>query len=39
MRFFMIMKRRVRIAKAGQIAIPAAIRHRWGTATIAPAIA
>ena len=31
----MIMKRRVRISKGGQISIPAAIRHRWGTSTVA----
>jgi AbrB family looped-hinge helix DNA binding protein len=33
--FFMSMKRRVRISKGGQISIPAAIRHRWGTSTVA----
>ena len=32
---FMNMKRRVRISKGGQISIPAAIRHRWGTSTVA----
>lgn len=32
---FMIMKRRVRISKGGQISIPAAIRHRWATSTVA----
>lgn len=33
--FFMSMKRRVRISKGGQISIPAAIRHRWATSTVA----
>lgn len=32
---FMIMKRRVKISKGGQISIPAAIRHRWATSTVA----
>jgi bifunctional DNA-binding transcriptional regulator/antitoxin component of YhaV-PrlF toxin-antitoxin module len=32
---FMIMRRRVRISKGGQISIPAAIRHRWATSTVA----
>ena len=32
--FFMSMKRRVRISKGGQISIPAAIRHRWGTSMV-----
>jgi AbrB family looped-hinge helix DNA binding protein len=32
---FMIMRTRVRISKGGQISIPAAIRHRWGTSTVA----
>jgi AbrB family looped-hinge helix DNA binding protein len=32
---FMLMKIRVRISKGGQISIPAAIRHRWGTSTVA----
>jgi bifunctional DNA-binding transcriptional regulator/antitoxin component of YhaV-PrlF toxin-antitoxin module len=32
---FMTMKRRVRISKGGQISIPAAIRHRWATSTVA----
>jgi bifunctional DNA-binding transcriptional regulator/antitoxin component of YhaV-PrlF toxin-antitoxin module len=32
---FMIMKKRVRISKGGQISIPAAIRHRWATSTVA----
>jgi AbrB family looped-hinge helix DNA binding protein len=31
----MRMKTRVRISKGGQISIPAPIRHRWGTSTIA----
>lgn len=31
----MRMKTRMRISKGGQISIPAPIRHRWGTATIA----
>jgi AbrB family looped-hinge helix DNA binding protein len=33
--FFMSMKQRVRISKGGQISIPAAIRHRWATSTVA----
>jgi AbrB family looped-hinge helix DNA binding protein len=32
---FMIMKKRVKISKGGQISIPAAIRHRWATSTVA----
>jgi hypothetical protein len=32
---FMIMKRRMRISKGGQISIPAAIRNRWATSTVA----
>lgn len=32
---FMIMKLRMRISKGGQISIPATIRHRWGTRTVA----
>ena len=32
---FMIMKRRVKISKGGQISIPATIRHRWATSTVA----
>jgi AbrB family looped-hinge helix DNA binding protein len=32
---FMIMKRRLKITKGGQISIPASIRHRWGTSTVA----
>lgn len=31
---FMTMKMRVRVSKGGQISIPAAIRHRWGTSTV-----
>ena len=31
---FMHMKTRMRITRGGQISIPAAIRHRWGTSTI-----
>lgn len=29
------MKVRMRISKGGQISIPAPIRHRWGTSTVA----
>jgi bifunctional DNA-binding transcriptional regulator/antitoxin component of YhaV-PrlF toxin-antitoxin module len=32
---FMFMKTRMRITRGGQISIPAAVRHRWGTSTIA----
>lgn len=32
---FMLMRTRMRISKGGQISIPAAIRHRWGTQTVA----
>jgi bifunctional DNA-binding transcriptional regulator/antitoxin component of YhaV-PrlF toxin-antitoxin module len=32
---FMGMKTRMRISKGGQVSIPAAIRHRWGTSTVA----
>ncbi len=32
---FMSMKKRLRISKGGQISIPAAIRHRWATSTVA----
>jgi len=32
---FMSMKVRMRISKGGQISIPAPIRHRWGTSTVA----
>ena len=35
MMLFMSMKKRVRISKGGQISIPAAIRHRWATSTVA----
>jgi bifunctional DNA-binding transcriptional regulator/antitoxin component of YhaV-PrlF toxin-antitoxin module len=31
----MIMKKRVRISKGGQISIPTAIRRRWATSTVA----
>jgi bifunctional DNA-binding transcriptional regulator/antitoxin component of YhaV-PrlF toxin-antitoxin module len=31
----MCMKTRMRISKGGQISIPAPIRHRWGTSTVA----
>ena len=31
---FMLMKRRLKITRGGQISIPAPIRHRWGTATL-----
>jgi bifunctional DNA-binding transcriptional regulator/antitoxin component of YhaV-PrlF toxin-antitoxin module len=31
----MRMKVRMRISKGGQISIPAPIRHRWGTSTVA----
>jgi len=31
---FMSMKRRTRVSRGGQISIPAAIRHRWGTSTV-----
>ncbi len=32
---FMHMKTRMKISKGGQVSIPAAIRHRWGTSTVA----
>lgn len=32
---FMSMKMRMKISKGGQISIPATIRHRWGTRTVA----
>jgi bifunctional DNA-binding transcriptional regulator/antitoxin component of YhaV-PrlF toxin-antitoxin module len=32
---FMCMRTRLRISKGGQISIPAGIRHRWGTSTVA----
>lgn len=31
----MSMKMRMRISRGGQISIPAAIRHRWGTSAVA----
>lgn len=31
----MIMKQRTKITKGGQISIPAVVRHRWGTSTVA----
>jgi AbrB family looped-hinge helix DNA binding protein len=31
---FMIMKKRTRITRGGQISIPSSIRHRWGTSTV-----
>jgi len=31
----MLMKARTRISKGGQISIPAAVRRRWGTSTVA----
>ncbi|MFN8622562.1 MAG: AbrB/MazE/SpoVT family DNA-binding domain-containing protein [Chloroflexota bacterium] len=31
---FMLMKTRMRVTRGGQISIPAAIRHRWGTSTV-----
>lgn len=31
----MFMKKRVRISKGGQISIPAVIRRRWATSTVA----
>jgi AbrB family looped-hinge helix DNA binding protein len=31
---FMVMKTRMRVTRGGQISIPAAIRHRWGTSTV-----
>lgn len=32
---FMSMRMRVKISKGGQISIPAPIRHRWETSTVA----
>jgi bifunctional DNA-binding transcriptional regulator/antitoxin component of YhaV-PrlF toxin-antitoxin module len=32
---FMSMKKRMKISRGGQISIPAAIRHRWATSTVA----
>ena len=31
---FMLMRTRMHVSKGGQISIPAAIRHRWGTSTV-----
>jgi bifunctional DNA-binding transcriptional regulator/antitoxin component of YhaV-PrlF toxin-antitoxin module len=31
---FMLMKRRMKISKGGQISVPAPVRHRWGTSTV-----
>jgi AbrB family looped-hinge helix DNA binding protein len=31
---FMIMKKRLKISRGGQISIPATVRHRWGTMTL-----
>jgi len=31
---FMLMKARMRVTRGGQVSIPAAIRHRWGTSTV-----
>ena len=31
---FMAMRTRMHISKGGQVSIPAAIRHRWGTSTV-----
>ena len=31
----MSMKKRMKISKGGQISIPAAVRHRWATSTVA----
>ena len=33
--WFMIMKVRLKISRGGQISVPASIRHRWGTSTLA----
>jgi AbrB family looped-hinge helix DNA binding protein len=35
MNILMCMKTRMKISKGGQISIPARIRHRWGTSTVA----
>jgi bifunctional DNA-binding transcriptional regulator/antitoxin component of YhaV-PrlF toxin-antitoxin module len=32
---FMCMKARMKISRGGQVSIPAPIRHRWGTSTVA----
>jgi hypothetical protein len=31
---FMVMKKRMKISKGGQVSIPAVVRHRWATATV-----
>lgn len=31
---FMLMRQRTRITKGGQISIPAAVRHRWGSSAV-----
>lgn len=31
----MLMRKRMKISKGGQVSIPAPIRKRWGTATVA----
>lgn len=31
---FMIMKRRMRVSRGGQVSLPAEIRHRWQTGTV-----
>lgn len=31
---FMSMQTRMKISRGGQISVPAAIRHRWGTSTV-----
>ena len=31
---FMIMTKRMKITRGGQISIPATVRHRWGTKTV-----
>ncbi len=31
----MVMKQRMKISAGGQVSLPAAIRHRWGTRTVA----
>lgn len=31
---FMFMKVRMKITRGGQVSVPAAIRHRWGTSTV-----
>ena len=33
--FFMFMRQRTKITRGGQISIPASIRRRWGTSTVA----